>query len=58
LLVPPREVAALSAALAAVLGDAGLRAALGGRARATIVERFGTAVVAGRLSAIYRELAP
>ena len=58
LLVPPRDVLALSAGLSAVLGDAGLRSALGRRARDTIVQRFSTEVVSGRLSAIYRELAP
>lgn len=57
-LVPPRDVPALTAALSAVLGDAALRATLGQRARGTIASRFSTDVVAGRLSAIYRELAP
>jgi glycosyltransferase involved in cell wall biosynthesis len=58
LLVAPRDVPALAAALSDLLGNPALRAALGQRARATIASRFSTEVVIGRLSAIYRELAP
>lgn len=56
LVVPPRDVAALSAALSSLLADAALRQRLGRRARATIVERFSTEVVIGKLAALYREL--
>lgn len=57
LLVPPRDAAALAAALARVLDDAALRAALAGHARVTIEQHYSTEVVCGQLSAIYRELA-
>ncbi|RYF00648.1 MAG: glycosyltransferase family 1 protein, partial [Oxalobacteraceae bacterium] len=57
MLVPPRDSAALAAALARVLGDAALRARLGSRARATIEQDYSTEVMCGKLSAIYRELA-
>lgn len=57
MLVPPRDSAALAAALARVLGDAALRARLGKRARATIEQDYSTEVMCGKLSAIYRELA-
>ncbi|MEO7497487.1 MAG: glycosyltransferase family 4 protein [Massilia sp.] len=57
LLVPPADVAALSAALRRALTDAALRASLGQAARATIEARFGTEVVAARLAALYAELA-
>lgn len=57
LVVPPRDVPALAAALAALLGDAALRERLGRNARATIVQRFSTEVVLGKLSALYRALA-
>jgi glycosyltransferase involved in cell wall biosynthesis len=56
-LVPPRDVAALAAALARLLGDATRRAALAGHARVTIEQHYSTEVVCGQLSAIYRELA-
>jgi len=57
MLVPPRDADALAAALAAVLGDAALRARLGNRARSTIEQDYSTEVMCGKLSAIYRELA-
>jgi len=57
LLVPPGDATALAAALAQVLGDAALRARLGGAARATIEQHYSTEVVCGQLSALYRELA-
>lgn len=57
LLVPPRDEAALAAALATLLGDAALRERLAGRARASIEQHYSTEVVCGQLSAIYRELA-
>jgi glycosyltransferase involved in cell wall biosynthesis len=56
-LVPARDEETLAAALARLLDDAGLRAALAGRARATIERDYSTEVVCGQLSAIYRELA-
>jgi glycosyltransferase involved in cell wall biosynthesis len=57
LLVPPRDVRALAAALAAVLSDQAMRARLGQRARATVQARYSTEVVCGQLAAMYRELA-
>jgi glycosyltransferase involved in cell wall biosynthesis len=57
LLVPPRDVPALAAALAQVLGDDALRARLGGEARATIERRYSLAVVEQQLASLYRELA-
>jgi glycosyltransferase involved in cell wall biosynthesis len=56
LLVPPRDVGALAAALAEVLGDAALRARLARRARATVERRYSSDVVGAQLSSIYREL--
>lgn len=56
LLVAPRDVAALAAALRSLLDDAALRQRLGGAARATVVARFSTEAVLGRLDAIYAEL--
>ena len=57
LLVPPRDVPALAAALATLLNDGALRERLGDKARVTVRERFSTEVVIGKLSALYRELA-
>jgi glycosyltransferase involved in cell wall biosynthesis len=57
LLVPPRDVGALAAALAEVLGDEALRARLARRARDTVEQRYSTDVVGVQLAAIYRELA-
>jgi glycosyltransferase involved in cell wall biosynthesis len=57
LLAPPRDEAALAAALARAMGDGALRARLAQRARATIAQHYSTEVVCGQLSALYRELA-
>jgi glycosyltransferase involved in cell wall biosynthesis len=57
LLVPPRDVPALTAALGALLRDGALRERLGERARATVQQRFSTEAATGKLSALYRELA-
>jgi glycosyltransferase involved in cell wall biosynthesis len=57
LLVAPRDTAALAAALATLLGDGALRERLGANARATVQQRFSSAVVVAKLSALYRELA-
>lgn len=57
LLVPPRDGAALAAALARLLGDAGLCRQLGARARATVENGYSTQSVCGRLAAIYNDLA-
>jgi glycosyltransferase involved in cell wall biosynthesis len=57
LLVPPRDVDALSAALERVLGEPALRAHLARRARATIEAQYSLAVVGERLASLYRELA-
>ena len=56
LLVAPRDVPALTAALASLLRDDALRERLGARARETVEQRFSTAAAAGQLSALYREL--
>ena len=56
LLVAPRDVPALTAALAALLRDDALRLRLGRRARSTVEQRFSTAAATGQLSALYREL--
>jgi glycosyltransferase involved in cell wall biosynthesis len=56
LLVPPREVEALAAALARVAGDADLRQRLGAAARERVRAEFSESVVAERLGAIYGEL--
>jgi glycosyltransferase involved in cell wall biosynthesis len=57
LLVPPRDEAALAAALEQVLGNETLRARLARHARVTIEQHYSTEVVCGQLSALYRELA-
>jgi glycosyltransferase involved in cell wall biosynthesis len=56
-LVPPRDAAALAAALARLLADGALRARLARRARATVEQRYGSQQAGARLAAIYRELA-
>jgi glycosyltransferase involved in cell wall biosynthesis len=56
-LVPPGDVAALSAAIAALLPDAALRERIGAAARATVVERYSSASVADRWLDMY-QLAP
>lgn len=55
-LVPPRDPAALAAALARVLGDDALRARLAHAARASIERNYSTEVVCGKLAAIYNHL--
>jgi phosphatidylinositol alpha-mannosyltransferase len=57
LLVPPREPKELAVAIARLLDDPALRAALGERARAD-ASRFEAATVAGWFDALYREIAP
>jgi glycosyltransferase involved in cell wall biosynthesis len=56
LLVPPRDAAALAAALASVLEDDALRAHLAARARETIEQQYSLAVVGEQLASLYREL--
>jgi glycosyltransferase involved in cell wall biosynthesis len=58
LLVPPRDVAALAAALSRLLSNDALRHRIGARARATVAQRYSAAVVAARLADVYRELDP
>jgi glycosyltransferase involved in cell wall biosynthesis len=53
LLVPPRNPDALAAALAGVLDEPLRAAALGGRARVTVAERFTVEVRATALTALY-----
>ncbi|MEW6370580.1 MAG: glycosyltransferase family 4 protein [Pseudomonadota bacterium] len=57
LLVPPRDGAALAAALARLLGDAPLCRQLGACARVTVETQYSTQAVCGRLAAIYNDLA-
>ena len=57
LLVPPRDAAALAAALARLLADEDLCRRLGARARMTVENHYSTQAVCGRLAAIYHDLA-
>jgi glycosyltransferase involved in cell wall biosynthesis len=54
--VPPGDDAALAAAIANLLADAGRRAALGQAARRTAEERFSLALVADAYAALVDEL--
>ena len=54
LLVPPRDAAALRAALERLLGDAGLRRSLGAAARERVVSTASPARTAERLLEVYR----
>jgi glycosyltransferase involved in cell wall biosynthesis len=56
LLVPPRDVAALRAALERLLGDAELRKRLGAAARAKAEREFSLDAAADALVALYREV--
>ena len=56
LLVPPGDAAALSAALAALLGDPSRRARMGERARAVAESRYSARVAIGALERLYDEL--
>jgi len=53
-LVPPRDSGAFAEALARLLGDAGLRRALGERARGTARERFSLERTAAMTETVYR----
>jgi glycosyltransferase involved in cell wall biosynthesis len=55
-LVPPRDVAALAAALAALLDDPQAAAAMGARARAVVAARYDSADTGARLAQLYRAL--
>jgi glycosyltransferase involved in cell wall biosynthesis len=56
LLVPPDDVAALAAALARVIGDAGLRARLRAGARARYLGRYDVRIYAERLAQLHAGL--
>jgi glycosyltransferase involved in cell wall biosynthesis len=58
LLVPSRDVNALTAALARLIEDAELRRRLGARGRAIAAAGFGVEVVVGETLAVYRSLVP
>jgi glycosyltransferase involved in cell wall biosynthesis len=58
LLVPPKDVAALRAALCRLLCEPALRAALGAAARRRLTENFGWPVVAREYVALYQRHAP
>ena len=53
---PPRDAPALAAALQTLLADTGLRAAMAGRARASVSLEYDQAVVFERFAALLREL--
>jgi glycosyltransferase involved in cell wall biosynthesis len=57
LLVPPRDVDALSGALAMLLDAPGLRESLGRAGRRTVEARFSIPVIAAQLDGFYRTLA-
>jgi glycosyltransferase involved in cell wall biosynthesis len=56
LLVPPRDSAALAAALRRLIEDAGLRRGMGERSRARAVAEFSVERVIARTLGLYREL--
>jgi glycosyltransferase involved in cell wall biosynthesis len=56
LLVPPGDVGALAAALAALSGDAGRRAAMGAQARRVVLARFDERDVLEGYRAMFREI--
>ncbi|MBI3547914.1 MAG: glycosyltransferase family 4 protein [Elusimicrobia bacterium] len=56
--VPPRDAAALTAALERLIGDAALRARLGDGARRRVEERFSSGKIIEAHLAVYRELLP
>lgn len=56
LLVPPRDPAALAAALERLLRDPALRAAMGRASRAIAVERFDQRTILARYESLYKEL--
>jgi glycosyltransferase involved in cell wall biosynthesis len=56
LLVPPRDPAALAAALAGLLDDAALRARLGATARAGVEKEHSLDAMGARLLGLYGEI--
>jgi glycosyltransferase involved in cell wall biosynthesis len=58
LLVPPRDVDALAAALDQLLADPVAAAAMGARARSVVAARYDSRQVGATLAGLYRELAP
>lgn len=57
LVVPPKEVTPLAAALARLLDDAGLRSRLGARAREVASQRFGLEAMLDRMERVFVEAA-
>jgi len=55
-LVPPREPAALAAAVLQVLRDPGLAARVGAQGRDLVADRFSAASVAAQMAEVYREV--
>jgi glycosyltransferase involved in cell wall biosynthesis len=56
LIVPPRDPAALAAAISQLLGDPALRRRLGEAARARVMREFTADVYAANVAEVYEEM--